>query len=150
MGLTYSQAKSLGLEHLWPAESKPLPESPRPPSEAIDDGMNKTEARFARGLSHMKTSRTILDWEFEPVKFRLADRTYLTPDFRIVLPSWQTIFAEIKGGFIRDDAIVKAKVVAENHPYAFFLAVYKDQRWTITRLPSRKWGSIQADIDWDI
>lgn len=150
MGLTRAQAEACGLGHLFPTESKRLilPEDVAPKSAAPDDGMNKTEARFARGLEAMKFARIIRDFAFEPERLRMADRTYYKPDFRVTLDDGRNAFIEVKGGFARDDAMVKIKTIAELHPYPFFLAVYRDHRWTITRLPSRNWGWINADIEW--
>ncbi len=139
--MTREEAIALGLGDQWPKEV-------RTPSKAPADGMNKTENRLADILRWMKDQKEIIDWAFEPEKFRLADRTFLTPDFRVTLLNHQNVFIECKGGFIRDDAIVKLKVVAETHPYVFFLAVFKDRHWTITRLPSRTWSGIKAEIAW--
>ncbi len=166
MGLSYADAKRLNLGHLHPAatgqnEAEVLrrlgvevdaPASPKEPG----DGMNKTESRLSRGLEDMKRQGEILDWAFEPEKFRLADRTWLRPDFRVTLNDDRNIFVEVKvakkdGSILwTDDGAVKIKTVPELHPYAFFLAVYGDQRWTITRLPSRRWGHIHVDIAWRI
>lgn len=150
MGLSFEEARKLGIEKYWPTKAKDVHLPEAPPSRHQDDGMNKTEKRFAMGLDFMRESRTIKAWDFEPERFRLADRTFLKIDFRVTLANDQNVFVETKGGFIRDDAIVKVKVVAEHHPYAFFLAIYEGGRWDIKRLPSRRWGSIDARIPWTI
>ncbi len=106
--------------------------------------MNQTEGKFANILWGMMHSGEILDYSFEPEKFRLAQKTFLKIDFRVTLPNFQNVFVEVKGGFIREDAMVKLKLVAEHHPYVFFLAQFKDNWWTVTRLPSGKWGHIPA------
>jgi hypothetical protein len=63
-----------------------------------------------------------------------------------VLPDRVSAFVEVKGGFIREDAMIKLKAVAEQHPYAFFLAQFMKPAWKVSRMPSRKWGGIAAEI----
>jgi hypothetical protein len=129
-------------------------EPPKPKRAKAADGMNKTERRFSEVLDCMVDDYEIQRWDFEPEKFRLADRTWLKPDFRITLHSGMNVFVEVKvaradGSVLwTDDGAVKIKTVPELHPYPFFLAVYGDRRWTITRLPSRNYGWIHVDIDW--
>jgi len=94
-----------------------LPESPKKPSRCpmpvTEDGMNKTEARYAREvLGIRKMAGFVIDWRFEAIKLRLAKRTWYTPDFMVWTPEGIEIH-ETKGGFIRDDAAVKIKVAAE-------------------------------------
>lgn len=151
MGLSLDQAKALGLGHLHPAAQR------KAKAVATDTtgGMNKTETRFSQILEAMRRRDLILAWDFEPEKFRMADRTWFLVDFRIVLPSHQTVFIETKARkndgstLITDDGAVKLKTVAEQQPYAFFLASYNKDGWRIDRLPSRKWGKISVDIEWE-
>lgn len=84
--------------------------------------MNKTEQAYADHLELQKRSGEIRDWKFEPVKFRLADRTYYTPDFMVVYQDGLIEFPEVKGHW-EDDARVKVKVVAETFPAFRFVAV---------------------------
>jgi len=46
---------------------------------------NKTEQRYADRLELLRIGDEIHRWDFEPVKLRLADKTYYTPDFRVIL-----------------------------------------------------------------
>ena len=92
-------------------------EAPKKPSRCpmpvTEDGMNKTEARYAREvLGIRKMAGFVIDWRFEAIKLRLAKRTWYTPDFIVWTPEGIEIH-ETKGGFIRDDAAVKIKVAAE-------------------------------------
>jgi len=162
MRLTIAQARALGIDERYLTDLKPivLPDDTTKSKVIAAKGKtnrqpsgkpNKTEQRFIRGLDFMKAKGAIREWAFEPEKFRLADRTWYCPDIRITLPTGQNLFVEVKGGFIRDDAIVKLKVAAESHPYPFFLAVYqKKDGWTITRMPSRQFGWIAVDVEWAI
>lgn len=127
---------------------------PRAATATATGKMNRTEARFARLLDAMHAAGTIRAWAFEAEKFRLADRTWWTPDFRVTLPDGRNAFVEVKartrGGSVRwtDDGAVKAKTAPELHPCAFFLASYGDGGWRVTRLPSRHHGWIEVDIEW--
>jgi hypothetical protein len=125
-----------------------------PASKAPDDGMNKSETLFSEDLECMKQRGEIKEWAFEPEKFRMADRTWWKPDFRMTLLSGQNVFVEVKvarkdGSILwTDDGAVKAKTVPEMHPYAFFLAIRHHRHWKIIRLPSRNYGWIKVDLEW--
>jgi hypothetical protein len=76
--------------------------------------MNKREAKYAAELELRKKSGEMLWWAFEPIKLRLADRTFYTPDFSVMLADGTIEFHEVKG-FMEDDAAVKFKVAAETY-----------------------------------
>lgn len=96
------------------------------------DGMNKTEAEYARELEALKYNGEIEGYVYEPMKLRLADKTTYTPDF-LVIHLTHFEFHEVKG-FERDDAIVKFKVAAEMFPWFRFLMVKKEgKHFKITR-----------------
>jgi hypothetical protein len=88
--------------------------------------MNKTEAAYASRLEMLRLGGEIARWDFEPCKLRLAGGTFYSPDFRVILPDGLVEFHEVKG-FWRDDARVKIKVAAEQHPYRF-VAVQKRRK----------------------
>ena len=92
----------------------------------IKTDMNKTEAAFAARLGHARMAGAIIAWEFEPIKLKLARKTFYTPDFLVVEPE-RFIFYEVKG-FWRDDARVKIKVAAKLYPYFSFIAVQLKRR----------------------
>jgi hypothetical protein len=139
MGLTYDQAKSLGLEEYHPAASggksrgrellDALDPGPRRPA-ATGDGMNKTETAFWHLLSAMPHD-AIRRVSREPLTFRLAGRTRYTPDFGVWLwapnGAWHVTMIEVKG-YMRDDAAVKLKVAAEMYPEFAWLLVVRDGR----------------------
>lgn len=62
--------------------------------------------------------------EFERITFKLADDTRYTPDFFVVRTSGFIEFHEVKG-FMEDDAWVKLKVCAEQHPWFTFVLARK-------------------------
>ncbi len=85
-----------------------------------DGSMNRLELEYSQRLELMRRTGQIARWDFQPEKLRLADRTFYEPDFRVVMPDGAIVFHETKG-FMRDDAAVKIKVAAEQHPYRFVL-----------------------------
>ncbi|MDN8066312.1 hypothetical protein [Burkholderia vietnamiensis] len=84
--------------------------------------MNKTEAAYAELLAARVHVGEILEFKFESLKLRLADRTWYTPDFAVVLPDGAREIHEVKGRWT-DDARVKIKVAADLYPYYRFIAV---------------------------
>ncbi len=80
--------------------------------------MNQTERKYALYLTTLQRSGQILRWDFEAEKLRLAEKTFYSPDFRVIMPDGTIQFHEVKG-FWRDDARVKIKVAAYSHPYKF-------------------------------
>lgn len=80
--------------------------------------MNQTEAAYAAELELRRIAGEVAWYRFEGVKLRLADNTFYTPDFAVMLAS-----NEVKGHWL-DDARVKIKVAAEQYPFRF-IAVKK-------------------------
>ena len=87
--------------------------------------MNKTECAYADYLERLKIGGQISDWKFEALKLRLADKTFYTPDFMVVMPDGTIELREVKG-FWEDDARVKIKVAAAQFPFRF-IAVKKNR-----------------------
>ena len=81
--------------------------------------MNATEAEYARVLEADKAAGLVAWWAFEPFKFRLADNTFYTPDFGVMLINGELQAHEVKG-FWTDDARVKIKVAASLFPIQFY------------------------------
>lgn len=85
--------------------------------------MNKTEEAYAKVLEARKFAGEILWYKFEAIKLRLADNTFYTPDFPVLLANGELQMHEVKG-FWEDDARVKIKVAASMYPFDF-IAVKK-------------------------
>lgn len=85
--------------------------------------MNKTEAEYASILEARRVAGEVVWYRFEGVKLRLADNTFYTPDFAVMLSSGQMQCHEVKG-FWQDDARAKIKIAADLYPFEF-LAVRK-------------------------
>jgi hypothetical protein len=80
--------------------------------------MNKTEAAYAATLELRRAAGEIAWFKFEGLKFRLADNTFYTPDFAVMLASGELEAHEVKG-FWQDDARAKIKIAADMYPLRF-------------------------------
>jgi hypothetical protein len=80
--------------------------------------MNRTEEAYGLHLRLRKAAGEVLWFAFESMKLRLADKTFYTPDFAVLLANGQLECHEVKGWWM-DDARVKIKVAAELHPFRF-------------------------------
>ena len=113
--------------------------------------MNSIEEEFSWILEQQKRAGEIVDYAFEAMTFRLADRTTYTPDFVIVHHDhFELVDVKARGvakiGISkktgkpykkqwtskRDDAAVKMKVAAERFPWMQWAYYYHeaDGRWT--------------------
>jgi hypothetical protein len=82
--------------------------------------MNKSEAAYAQHLEARKHIGEVLWYRFEGIKLRLADNTFYTPDFAVIVASGALELHEFKG-FMEEDANVKLKAAASQYPFAFRL-----------------------------
>lgn len=89
--------------------------------------MNDTEAAYGRHLELRKAAGEVLWYAFEGIKFRLADSTFYTPDFSVMLANNEIEIHEVKG-FWQDDARVKIKVAAEMYPFKFIAVMPRSKR----------------------
>ena len=85
--------------------------------------MNRTEAEYAALLEQMRQAGTVAWFKFEALKFRLADNTFYTPDFAVMLSGGRMQMHEVKGHWM-DDARAKIKIAADLYPFEF-IAVRK-------------------------
>lgn len=83
---------------------------------------NKTEQRYEAHLEWRKHLGEILWYKFEGIKLRLADNTFYTCDYAVLLANGELEMHEVKG-FWQDDAKVKIKVAADLYPFRF-IAVF--------------------------
>lgn len=90
-------------------------------------GMNKTEAAYDEHLRILKYAGKILYYEFEAIKFRLADNTFYTPDFLVQQADGTLEVHEVKGHW-EDDARVKIKVAAEHKPFLFIAVTVRSNK----------------------
>ena len=79
---------------------------------------NKLESQYEVDLKSRMRAGEVVWYRFEGLKLRLADNTFYTPDFAVMLANGQLECHETKG-FWREDARVKIKVAAEQYPFRF-------------------------------
>lgn len=86
--------------------------------------LNKTEQAYRAHLESLKQAGEVLWYRFEGIKLRLADKTFLTVDFAVMLADGQLQMHDCKGSkaIFHDDARVKMKVAADSYPFAFKVA----------------------------
>lgn len=92
--------------------------------------MNKTEKAYGDHLEQRKIAGEVAWYKFEGVKLRLADNTFLTVDYAVMLSDGQLEMHDCKGSkaIYTDDAKVKMKVAAETYPFVFKVVYPKPKR----------------------
>ena len=99
----------------------------KPPRPRHTPGqMNRLEERYSEYLRTLFVTGIVEGYEFEPIKFRLAQRCFYTPDFMIIHKD-HISFIDVKG-HIEDDSLVKLKTVATKYPWFEFGLVTFDRR----------------------
>ena len=83
--------------------------------------LNKTEKAYQDELERRRASGEVLWHRFEGIKLRLADNTFYTPDFAVMMADGEICLHEVKGGWFQDDAKVKIKVAASLYPFKFLV-----------------------------
>lgn len=96
--------------------------------------MNKTEAAYAATLDARRHVGEVAWFKFEGMKLRLADNTFYTPDFAVMLSDGALEMHEVKG-FWQDDARAKIKIAADLYPMRFIAVKARTKRdrggWSI-------------------
>ncbi len=84
--------------------------------------MNATETAYAKHLEARRVAGELAWVKFEGIKLRLADNTFYTADFAVMLADGSMELHEVKGAraIFQDDAKVKIKVAAEIYPFQFY------------------------------
>lgn len=80
--------------------------------------MNKSEAAYAQHLDTLKAEGAVLWYRFEGMKLRLADNTFYTGDFVVMVADGTIEIREVKG-FWQDDARAKIKIASDQYPFRF-------------------------------
>lgn len=125
-----------GRRGLPALKRSPLPENLKARGQVRHGDMNKTEADYADHLATQLHVGAIKWFAFEPMKFRLADNTFYTPDFGLLLPCGTLVLDDVKGRkgdsyFCQEDSKMKIKIVAELMPLTFRIVwpLGKGQGW---------------------
>jgi hypothetical protein len=98
--------------------------------------MNKTEKAYAAFLDTLMACGDVIWWKFEGYKFRLADKTFYSPDFAVMRATGHLEMHEVKGGIWEGDARVKIKVAASEYPHQFI---------AVQALPKAKGGGWKVE-----
>lgn len=88
---------------------------------------NKTEEAYGNFLESQKHAGMVAWYKFEGMKLRLADNTFYTPDYAVMLHDGSMELHEVKGYWL-DDAKVKIKVAADLYPFRFVAIKAKAKR----------------------
>jgi len=101
--------------------------------------INATEPErlFYDRLKYMKLANKIKSFDYQPAPIILhkigRGRKY-TPDFKVIDFDDEIIFYEVKGGYIREDAMLKFEWAAMLNPDATFIMMqYKRRQWTLVK-----------------
>jgi hypothetical protein len=89
--------------------------------------MNKTEQAYADRLTLLRGAGEIQWFKFEGVKLRLADNTFYSPDFAVMLADGTMEMHEVKG-FWQEDARAKIKIAADLFPFRFIAVRVKPKK----------------------
>lgn len=89
--------------------------------------LNKTESMYSALLNQRLIDGEILWFKFEGIKLRLADNTFLSPDFFVMRSDGELEVHECKG-YWTDDARAKTKIAADMYPFRFLIATVKAKR----------------------
>lgn len=96
---------------------------PNPGGQAV----SKLERDYGAHLEALKRSGEIIDYKHQPLKLRLADKTYYNPDYSVHRADDVIELVEVKG-FWEDMSRVKVKVCAERFPEFLFVAVTRPKK----------------------
>lgn len=86
------------------------------------EGMNKTEAAYARGLDSRMAAGEVGWYAFQGVRIPLATGAWYTPDFFVQLADGSLECHEIKGWSFEEASLVRIKVAARLCPVFTFRA----------------------------
>jgi len=85
----------------------------------IPGTMNKTEELYQEHLRSLRDNGEILEFWWEGIKLKLANKTTYTPDFLVLTKELTLECHEVKG-FWQDDARAKTKIAAAMYyPFIF-------------------------------
>jgi hypothetical protein len=127
--------------------------------------MNKLETKYFQWCLQLKEEGFIREFWFQPNKWRLADLTYYTPDFLVILLDGSEHYVDTKQTrkdknrkseefpdgvefpFREDDASVKMKWVSEKYwPYDWWMAYWSKYQNQWLHQPM---GLHTASGDWE-
>jgi hypothetical protein len=103
--------------------------------------MTKVERDYADALELGRMVREIQWFAFEAIKLRLADATFLEPDFFVQRANGELECHEVKASksdgsaLWEEDARVKIKIAATLYPFRFYGVHLRDGAWSLEEFP---------------
>ena len=95
------------------------------------------EEQYAQRLHLLRCAEEIAEWAYEPMRLRIGDGAWYTPDFVVILPSGEFEIHETKG-FMREAARVRLQAAATLHPwFQFFVVRNNGGAWQLE--PLKAW-----------
>jgi hypothetical protein len=95
--------------------------------------MNNWERQYADQLHKLQLAGEVQAYWFDAVKLRLADNTFYTPDFLVLMADGLIEVHEVKGHW-EDDARVKIKVAADKFPFRFKAITKAKGQWEVEEI----------------
>jgi hypothetical protein len=96
--------------------------------------LNKTERAYAALLDGKRDRGEIRDYRVQALTFLLAPDCRYTPDFNVVERDGTLTNIDTKGGFTREDAVLKLKFAAERFPWF---------RWQMIERRKGTWNTVR-------
>lgn len=111
----------------WAWETDPGSSSLKLILLSMADRADEYNLCYCQHLELRKRAGEIVWYRFEGIKLRLADNTFYTPDFAVMLATGEMELHEVKG-FWTDDARVKTKVAADQYPFRIIGVTVKPKK----------------------
>lgn len=96
--------------------------------------MNRLESAYAQHLALRQKAGDVEWFVYEGIKLRLAEKTFLTVDFFLMLATGDLEAHEVKGSHLEDDAAVKLKVASALYPFRFVLVRAAGGSWDLKEI----------------
>ena len=104
------------IEQGKPTVARPARASGYDPREKL----NKTERLYADILESRRRSGEITGYYVQSFTLLLGPACRYTPDFLVIEADGTLTFIDTKGGFTREDAVIKLKTAAAQYPHFRF------------------------------
>lgn len=92
---------------------------------------SKLELKYANHLQLQLLAGEISRWAYEPIGFKIANRTHYYPDFMVVKPDGVE-FHEVKGYDRQGKGKLKWKIAADMYPeFTWRFITWEQKQWKI-------------------
>jgi hypothetical protein len=96
--------------------------------DRTNGGMNRLESRYAAVLDARKSAGEIRNYWWDCINLRIGANCFYRTDF-LVMASDCTLELHETKGFMRDDALVKLKIVADKFPFRVYVVRWVENEW---------------------